>query len=89
MMGRKRRASSDVSTGIGRLRRERLRKKRVVSSSDDEELEDNHIGEEEFPINCILDETDSQYLIDWEGDWSPTWVRLVEFLRNVSRQLAS
>ena len=87
MMGRKRRASSDLSTAIESSRRERLRKTRVVSYSD-EESEDNEIGDEEFPINCILDETDSQYLIDWEGDWTPTWVRSPGPLCNTLRLLA-
>lgn len=50
-------------------------------SSDDEdqsengdENEDSGNAEDEWDIKCILDESESQYLIDWEGPWSPTWV---------------
>lgn len=54
----------------------------MISSSEDEEevetengSEDSENEEDEWDIKCILDESDSQYLIDWEGPWSPTWVR--------------
>ena len=39
------------------------------------------IGEEEFDVNCILDEDDIRYYIDWEGPYSPTWVSLGQSLR--------
>ncbi|RHZ54696.1 uncharacterized protein CDV56_107842 [Aspergillus thermomutatus] len=76
-MWRKRKASSPASSNPA----ENARKKRwteafVISSSDDENDHDDgsSLDEDEWYINCILDETESQYLIDWEGPWSPTWV---------------
>ena len=37
------------------------------------------IGDEEFPIKCILDEDDTRYYIDWAGPYSPTWVSFDPF----------
>jgi hypothetical protein len=37
--------------------------------SDSSELDDD-----EWPIRCILQETDTEYLIDWEGSYDPSWV---------------
>lgn len=50
----------------------------IVSSddSDDSDHESNPLDDDEYYINCILDETESQYLIDWEGPWEPTWVNI-------------
>lgn len=80
-MWRKRKASSSVPVHYtDESRRKRLRNTRVISSSEDEEevetengSEDSENEEDEWDIKCILDESDSQYLIDWEGPWSPTW----------------
>lgn len=61
-------------------RRKRWKESFVISSSDDNEDqnpnedEDSGNEEDEWDIKCILDESGSQYLIDWEGPWSPTWV---------------
>jgi len=30
--------------------------------------------DQEWPIKCILRETETEYLIDWEGPYEPTWV---------------
>lgn len=60
-----------------------MRNNLIISSSEGEEedeTEDSETGgsgnDEEWDIKCIVDESDSQYLIDWEGPWSPTWVSL-------------
>jgi hypothetical protein len=44
----------------------------AYEGSDEESIE---IGDKEYPIKCIIAETRTKYLIDWEGDYSPTWVR--------------
>lgn len=83
-MWRKRKASSSVPARYtDEPRRKRLRNNLIISSSEDEEENETEESEnedsgndEEWDIKCILDETDSQYLIDWEGPWSPTWVGL-------------
>jgi hypothetical protein len=46
--------------------------KSAYDESDDESLD---IGDEEYPIRCIIAETRTKYLIDWEGDYPPSWVR--------------
>ena len=43
----------------------------IISSSDSE---DSDLAEGEYLIKCILGENETQYLIDWEGPWNPTWV---------------
>jgi hypothetical protein len=43
----------------------------TIDSSDSS---DNSEAEEEWPIKSILRETDTQYLIDWEGPYEPSWV---------------
>lgn len=54
----------------------------MISSSEDNDdqnaSEDDDSGNEEgeWDIKCILDESESHYLIDWEGPWTPTWVSL-------------
>lgn len=69
-------------------RRKSWKKNFVVSSSEDSEpqntSEDGYSENEEgeWDIKCILDESKTHYLIDWEGPWTPTWVsfeRRVEF----------
>ncbi|OJJ83166.1 uncharacterized protein ASPGLDRAFT_465039 [Aspergillus glaucus CBS 516.65] len=79
-MWRKRKASSVPARYTDEPRRKRLRNNLIISSSEDEEENETEESEnedsgndEEWDIKCILDETDSQYLIDWEGPWSPTW----------------
>lgn len=81
-MWRKRKASSPVTAHHSEDHRgKRWKNNFVVLSSDDEdqsengdENEDSGNAEDEWDIKCILDESESQYLIDWEGPWSPTWV---------------
>ncbi|KAE8380816.1 class II histone deacetylase complex subunits 2 and 3-domain-containing protein [Aspergillus bertholletiae] len=77
-MWRKRKVSSSVSTHSTdehrKHRKKRLKNNYVVISSDEEDdNEGSSLTEDEWYINCILDETESQYLIDWEGPWSPSW----------------
>lgn len=43
----------------------------TIDSSDSS---DNSEAEDEWPIKSILRETDTHYLIDWEGPYEPTWV---------------
>lgn len=82
MMWRKRKAASPaISDPADNFRKRRWKEVYVISSSDDENDENDEnddstssLDEDEWYINCILDETESQYLIDWEGPWSPTWV---------------
>ncbi|OGM44777.1 HDA1 complex subunit [Aspergillus bombycis] len=45
----------------------------VISSDEENDNESSALAEDEWYIDCILDETESQYLIDWEGPWSPSW----------------
>ncbi|KAL4886267.1 class II histone deacetylase complex subunits 2 and 3-domain-containing protein [Aspergillus karnatakaensis] len=48
----------------------------VISDDDEDDNESNNAQEaedEEWEIEGILDETESQYMIDWAGDYSPTW----------------
>jgi hypothetical protein len=51
----------------------------IVTSSDDEDEEEDsnseELDDEEWEINGILDESESQYLIDWVGNYPPSWVR--------------
>jgi hypothetical protein len=81
-MSRKRKASSTIYTSHGsHKRKKRWRYQHVVHSSDTETDNDSEaLGADEWLINCILDESESQYLIDWEGPWTPTWVSLVTSL---------
>jgi hypothetical protein len=76
MMWRKRKAASPASPDTAEHSRKRKWKEVYVISSSDDENDDSRssLDEDEWYINCILDETESQYLIDWEGPWSPTWV---------------
>jgi len=71
-MGRKRKASSTAFTTSNSHSTKRKRNNKFPSSDTDKEPV--QIGDEEYPINCILDETRTKYLIDWEGPYSPTWV---------------
>ncbi|KAL2863324.1 uncharacterized protein BJX67DRAFT_364079 [Aspergillus lucknowensis] len=45
----------------------------TTDSSDEEDASAEDIDEDEWYINGILEESESQYLIDWFGNWSPTW----------------
>ncbi|KAL2786888.1 class II histone deacetylase complex subunits 2 and 3-domain-containing protein [Aspergillus keveii] len=49
----------------------------IVTSSDDEDEEEDsnseELDDEEWEINGILDESESQYLIDWVGNYPPSW----------------
>ena len=76
-MALKRKASSHVQNNIVNKRdRKRLRRHYTVDSSSDfsEAEEGSDIAEDEWLVKCILDEAEDNYLIDWEGPWSPTWV---------------
>lgn len=75
-MWRKRKISSAVSThSSDKYRKKRYKNTHPVITSDEEnDNESSALAEDEWYINCILDETESQYLIDWEGPWSPSWV---------------
>ncbi|GFF97621.1 hypothetical protein IFM53868_09241 [Aspergillus udagawae] len=74
-MWRKRKAASPASPEPAENSRKKKWKEVYVISSSDDENDDSSssLDEDEWYINCILDETESQYLIDWEGPWSPTW----------------
>ncbi|KAL4788509.1 class II histone deacetylase complex subunits 2 and 3-domain-containing protein [Aspergillus varians] len=58
-------------------RRARRRHHYIDTSSDEDNISADDIQddteEQEWEINGILDETESQYLFDWVGPWSPTW----------------
>ncbi|PYH78516.1 hypothetical protein BO82DRAFT_405168 [Aspergillus uvarum CBS 121591] len=57
-------------------RKKRWKENYTIESSDDSDNydhESNTLDDDEYYINCILEETESQYLIDWEGPWDPTW----------------
>lgn len=74
-MWRKRKASSVSSHNTDASRRKRWKNNFVVSSSEDEdEDQESENDEGEWDIKCILEELEDQYLIDWEGPYSPTWV---------------
>ncbi|OJJ32994.1 hypothetical protein ASPWEDRAFT_174422 [Aspergillus wentii DTO 134E9] len=83
MMRRKRNISSSVSIHqpADESRRKILKQHYVIESSEEDETENedddgeesSEIGEDEYLINCILDESENQYFIDWQGPWSPTW----------------
>ncbi|KAJ5958149.1 Histone deacetylase complex subunit 2/3 [Penicillium vulpinum] len=46
----------------------------TVAISDSSESKDgSDLDDQEWPIKCILRETDTEYLIDWEGPYDPTW----------------
>ncbi|KAI3128692.1 hypothetical protein CBS147326_6717 [Penicillium roqueforti] len=45
----------------------------VVISDSSESSDGSDLDDEEWPIKCILRETDTEYLIDWEGPYDPTW----------------
>ncbi|RAL01935.1 uncharacterized protein BO80DRAFT_47453 [Aspergillus ibericus CBS 121593] len=76
-MWRKRKLPSPVYTGTtSDTQKERWKEQHAIHSSEDEdEVQDDSeaLDPDEWYINCILDETESQYLIDWEGPWTPTW----------------
>ncbi|KAL4994156.1 class II histone deacetylase complex subunits 2 and 3-domain-containing protein [Aspergillus recurvatus] len=48
----------------------------VITSSDEEDIrtdEEEVTADEDWEINGILAETESHYLIDWVGHYSPSW----------------
>ncbi|CAG8047755.1 unnamed protein product [Penicillium nalgiovense] len=45
----------------------------VVISDSSESSDGSDSDDQEWPIKCILRETDTEYLIDWEGPYEPTW----------------
>ncbi|PYH96129.1 hypothetical protein BO71DRAFT_349785, partial [Aspergillus ellipticus CBS 707.79] len=76
-MPRKRKAPTPIYTDhISDTQNKRWKNKHTIQSSEDEdriESDSSSLPEDEYYINCILDESESQYLIDWEGNWTPTW----------------
>ncbi|KAL4939255.1 hypothetical protein BDV06DRAFT_199233 [Aspergillus oleicola] len=73
-MRSKRKASPVFTTSSPHQRSHKWTNQYVVTSSDEEETSADEIeDDEEWEINGILDETESQYLVDWVGDYSPTW----------------
>lgn len=80
-MGNQRKSSSPVILNTPDDPRRPKREQNLAIISSDDEVNDSHssssLSEDEWYINCILDETESHYLIDWEGDWSPSWVSCV------------
>ncbi len=77
-MRSKRKASQVFTTASPTKRREQWNQNYVVTSSDEEDASTDEIedgsSDEEWEINGILDENQSEYLIDWVGPYSPTWV---------------
>lgn len=47
----------------------------------------SELDEDEWPIRCILQETDTEYLIDWEGPYTPSWVSCETFNISVTQYL--
>ncbi|CAG8900300.1 unnamed protein product [Penicillium egyptiacum] len=45
----------------------------VVIGDSSESSDGSDSDDQEWPIKCILRETDTEYLIDWEGPYDPTW----------------
>ncbi|KXG49598.1 Histone deacetylase complex, subunit 2/3 [Penicillium griseofulvum] len=45
----------------------------VIISDSSESSDGSDSDDQEWPIKCILRETDTEYLIDWEGPYDPTW----------------
>ncbi|KAL2825969.1 class II histone deacetylase complex subunits 2 and 3-domain-containing protein [Aspergillus cavernicola] len=73
-------ASSVFTQSPENSRRSQWNNRYVITSSDDDDddSDDEHpntdeIDDQEWEINGILDESESQYLLDWVGNWSPTW----------------
>lgn len=77
-MCRKRKIPPPIYTGhASDTRKQQWKEQHIIQPSEDEDdVEDDGeaLDSDEWYINCILDETESQYLIDWEGPWTPTWV---------------
>lgn len=75
-MERKRKAPNSITTQPTDTHRAKKQKGNIIvlDTDSENEHESDSLEEDEWYIKCILDETDSQYLIDWEGPWSPTWV---------------
>ncbi|OQE35449.1 hypothetical protein PENCOP_c013G04080 [Penicillium coprophilum] len=45
----------------------------VIVSDSSESSDGSDSDDREWPIKCILRETETEYLIDWEGPYDPTW----------------
>ncbi|KAL4964419.1 uncharacterized protein BDV14DRAFT_174987 [Aspergillus stella-maris] len=72
-MRSKRKASPVFTTSSPHQRRHRWNDHFIVTSSEEEDTSADEIEDEEWEINGISEETDSHYLIDWVGNYSPTW----------------
>ncbi|KAL2846106.1 class II histone deacetylase complex subunits 2 and 3-domain-containing protein [Aspergillus pseudoustus] len=95
---------SPVFTGSpNKSRRNNWNNQYIITSGDEEDqdtdADTDDLDDGEWEINGILDETESQYLIDWVGNYSPTWepkenaselaVRVWENKKQKEDQLAS
>ncbi|KAJ5318028.1 hypothetical protein N7508_002536 [Penicillium antarcticum] len=60
------------NTGSSRIRADSPGAGSAITIDSSDSSVDNDI-EEEWPIKSILRETDTQYLIDWEGPYESTW----------------
>lgn len=74
IMWRKRKNSSASLSSDKYKKKRRKNTHPVIPSDEENDSKSSALAEDEWYINCILDETESQYLIDWEGPWSPSWV---------------
>ncbi|KAE8161808.1 class II histone deacetylase complex subunits 2 and 3-domain-containing protein [Aspergillus tamarii] len=72
-MWRKRKNSSASLSSDKYKKKRRKNTHPVIPSDEENDSKSSALAEDEWYINCILDETESQYLIDWEGPWSPSW----------------
>lgn len=77
-MRSKRKASQVFTTASPTKRRVQWNHNYVVTSSDEEDASADDIeddsSDEEWEIKGIQDENQSEYLIDWVGPYTPTWV---------------
>ncbi|KAL5338098.1 class II histone deacetylase complex subunits 2 and 3-domain-containing protein [Aspergillus crustosus] len=76
-MRSKRKASPVYSKQSPNKGREAQKNNKIIISDDEEDgnesSDEQDNLEEEWEINGILEETESQYLVDWAGGYSPTW----------------
>ncbi|KAF7596583.1 hypothetical protein BBP40_000983 [Aspergillus hancockii] len=63
-----------INSGNDKHRKEKWKSKHLTIPREEEDGDnDESLAEDEWPIDSILAETESQYLIDWEGPWTPSW----------------
>lgn len=71
-MAGKRKAQTSPSTTPGRNKNRKPNISYAEASSSETEGSDN--VDQEWPVKCILAETQRRFLIEWEGDYPPNWV---------------